>query len=82
MAFTEKKYDEALTLLENILSRDPDNPDARLLQAKNWLAKHENKKAIDGLEHLSHSYASFRQSSLSSLKPICRITTLRKARRH
>ena len=55
---SRKKYDEVLARLEDILSRDPDNPDARLLQAKNWLAKQENKKAIDGLERLSHSYPS------------------------
>jgi tetratricopeptide (TPR) repeat protein len=37
IANSEKKYDEALQLLQNVLSRDPENLDARLVQAETWL---------------------------------------------
>ena len=56
MFFTEKQYDQALTLLENVFSREPDNLDARLLQSDSWLAKQETKKAIDVLEALDRAY--------------------------
>ena len=52
----EKKYDESLSLLENILSRDPDHPDVRLFQAEVLLAKGETKKAVDILERVDQAY--------------------------
>jgi tetratricopeptide (TPR) repeat protein len=55
IAFAEKQYDESLTLIENILFRDPANIEARLLQAQVWLAKGETKRALEGLENLSNS---------------------------
>ena len=33
LAFNDKKYDEALSLLENVFSRDPENVDGRRLQS-------------------------------------------------
>ena len=56
IAFTEKQYDHALTLLESVFSRDLDNLDARLLQSDIWLAKHEIKKSTDVLESLDRAY--------------------------
>ncbi|HSS99648.1 MAG TPA: tetratricopeptide repeat protein, partial [Terriglobales bacterium] len=46
IALTEKKYDEGLSSLENILSRDADNPEARLLQATFFMAKGDEAKAV------------------------------------
>src|SRR6266568_1676922 len=56
IAVNEKKYDDALKLVENALSRDPANIDARLVQAESWLAKGETKKAIDSIENLDRTY--------------------------
>ena len=56
IAFNEKKYDESLALLENVVTRDPDNVDARILQAENWMVKGEVQKAVDGLERLDKTY--------------------------
>jgi tetratricopeptide (TPR) repeat protein len=56
LAQGEKKYDEALKLLENVFSRDPENFDARLLQADIWLTKGETQKAVQGLERLDQAY--------------------------
>ena len=46
IAFAEKKYDQTLSELENVFSRDPENIDARLLQSDIFLAKHETDKAV------------------------------------
>jgi tetratricopeptide (TPR) repeat protein len=56
IALAEKKYDDALAALENVFSRDSDNPDARLVQAQTWLAKGDAAKAISVLENLDHKY--------------------------
>src|SRR5438034_603779 len=48
--------DEALQLLQNVLSRDPENLDARLVQAESWVSKRETKKAVDSLEELDRTY--------------------------
>jgi tetratricopeptide (TPR) repeat protein len=56
IANSEKKYDESLQLLQNALSRDPENLDARVVQAETWLSKQEPKKAIDSLEKLDRTY--------------------------
>ena len=52
----EKKYDESMQLLQNVLSRDPDNVEARFLQVECWVAKGEKKKAVDSLENLDRAY--------------------------
>ena len=56
IAVGEKKYDESLKFLENILSRDSENPDARMLQAEVWLAKGDPAKAIPILDKVNSSY--------------------------
>ncbi|PYX04895.1 MAG: hypothetical protein DMG88_23225, partial [Acidobacteria bacterium] len=56
IAFSEKKHDEALSFLENIFSRDPENPDARLLQANVWLAKGDAAKATATLDRVNNNY--------------------------
>jgi len=56
MAFSEKKYDQTLALLENVFSRDLGNLEARLLQSDSWLAKHEIEKSIDVLEGLDQAH--------------------------
>jgi len=56
IANNEKKYDDALRLVENALSRDPSNIDARLVQAESWIAKGETKKAVDSIENLDRTY--------------------------
>jgi tetratricopeptide (TPR) repeat protein len=56
IANSEKKYDEARQLLQNVLSRDPENLDARLVQAETWLSMQETKKAVDSLENLNRTY--------------------------
>jgi tetratricopeptide (TPR) repeat protein len=45
IAVTEGDYDQALSLLENLFSRNPDDPDGRLLEAQVWLAKGDAAKA-------------------------------------
>ena len=55
IAFAEKKFDESLKFVENVLFRDPANIEARLLQAQLWLAKGEAKKGLESLEGLSNS---------------------------
>src|SRR5438477_4239195 len=56
IANSEKKYDDALKLVENALSRDPANIEARLVQAESWIAKGETRKAIDSIENLDRTY--------------------------
>ena len=56
MAFSEKKYDQALSDLENVLSRDPENIDARLLQSDVWLARRETQKAMTELDKLDKAF--------------------------
>lgn len=56
IANRQQKYDEALQLIQNVLTRDPDNIDARVVQAESWTAKHEARKAVDSLETLNRNY--------------------------
>jgi tetratricopeptide (TPR) repeat protein len=56
IAATEKKYDEALQLLENVFSRDERNVDARVAQSDFWLAKGEGAKAIEELERIDKAF--------------------------
>ena len=55
LALKDKKYDEALSLLENVLSRDPNTSMGRV-ESDVLLAKGDTKKAIDVLEHLDQTY--------------------------
>jgi len=56
IALAEKKYDESLTFIENVFSRDPENLDARFLQTDVLLAKSEAPKAVKELERLDQNY--------------------------
>jgi tetratricopeptide (TPR) repeat protein len=56
LALKEKKYDEALSLLENVFGRDPEYLDGRRLQGNVLIAKGEIKKAIEVLERLDQTY--------------------------
>ena len=56
LASKDKKYDEALSLLENVFSREPEYVDGRRLQSEILLAKGETKKAIEVLERIDRAY--------------------------
>jgi tetratricopeptide (TPR) repeat protein len=56
LAFKDKKYDEALSLLENVFSRDPEYVDGHRLEGKVLLAKGDTKKAVEVLERLDQTY--------------------------
>jgi tetratricopeptide (TPR) repeat protein len=56
LAFKDKKYDEALSLLENAFSRDPEYIDGRRLESDVLLAKGDTKKAVEVLERLDQTY--------------------------
>ena len=57
LAFKDKKYDEALSLLENVFSRDPEYIDGHRLESQVLLAKGDTKKAIQVLERLDQTYS-------------------------
>ncbi len=56
VAFKNKKYDEALSLLENVFSRDPEYVDGHRLESKVLMAKGDTKKAVEVLERLDQTY--------------------------
>jgi tetratricopeptide (TPR) repeat protein len=56
LALKDKKYDEALSLLENVFSRDPQYIDGRRLESDVLLAKGDTKKAVEVLERLDQAY--------------------------
>jgi tetratricopeptide (TPR) repeat protein len=56
IAYTQKKYDESLALLENIFNRDPLNLEGRLLKSDVNLAKGEVRLALEGLDRLDRVY--------------------------
>jgi Predicted N-acetylglucosaminyl transferase len=56
VAFKDKNYDEALSLLQNVFSRDPENLDGHRLESEVLLAKGDAKKAIEVLERLDQTY--------------------------
>jgi tetratricopeptide (TPR) repeat protein len=56
LAFKDTKYDEALSLLENVFSRDPEYDDGHRLESQVLLAKGDTKKAIQVLERLDQTY--------------------------
>src|SRR6266542_4142604 len=59
LAFKDKKYDEALSLLENVFSRDPEYIDGHRLESDVLLAKGDTKKAVEVLERLDQTYPNF-----------------------
>jgi tetratricopeptide (TPR) repeat protein len=56
LAAKDKKYDEALSLLENVFGRDPENVDGRRTQSNVLLAKGDAKKAVAVMERLDTMY--------------------------
>ena len=56
LAFKDKKYEEALSLLENVFSRDSEYIDGRRLEGQVLLAKGDTKKAVEVLERLDQTY--------------------------
>jgi tetratricopeptide (TPR) repeat protein len=56
LSLKDKKYDEALSLLENVFSRDAENVDGRRLQGNVLVAKGDTKKAVEVLERLDQTY--------------------------
>src|SRR5438093_1766190 len=56
LAYKDKKYDEALSLLENVFGRDSEYVDARRLQGDVLLAKGDTKKALEVLERVDQTY--------------------------
>src|SRR5262249_899353 len=56
LAYRDKKYDEAVWLLENVFRRDAELLDGRRLQGNVLLAKGDTKKAIGVLERLDQIY--------------------------
>ena len=56
VAFKDKKYDEALSLLQNVFSRDPENLDGHRLESQVLLAKGDTKKALGILQRLDQTY--------------------------
>jgi tetratricopeptide (TPR) repeat protein len=56
LAYKDKKYDEALSLLENVFGRDAEYLDGRRLQSDVLMAKGDTKKALEVLERLDQTY--------------------------
>jgi len=56
LAYKDKKYDEALSLLENVFGRDPEYIDGHRLQGDVLLAKGDTKKAAEVFERLDQTY--------------------------
>ena len=56
LAYKDKKYDEAHSLLENVFSREPEYVDGRRLQSDILLAKGETKKAVEVLERVDQAH--------------------------
>ena len=56
VASKDKKYDEALSLLENVFGRDPENIDGHRLQSEVLLAKGDAKTAVAVLQRLDQTY--------------------------
>jgi tetratricopeptide (TPR) repeat protein len=56
LASKDKKYDEALALLENVFSREPEYVDGRRLQGNILLAKGDTRKGLEVLERLDQTY--------------------------
>src|SRR4030095_2463809 len=57
LASKDKKYDEALSLLENVFGRDPEYVDGRRLQGEVLMAKGETEKALQVLQQLDNTYS-------------------------
>ena len=56
VAQSDKKYDEVAALLQNVFSRDPDNIEARVIQAQALLGKGDIKQGTEILERAEKSF--------------------------
>jgi tetratricopeptide (TPR) repeat protein len=56
VALKDKKYDEALSLLGNVFSRDPENFDGHRLESQIMLARGDTKRAVEILKQLDQTY--------------------------
>jgi len=56
IALSRKNYKDALALLDNVFSRDPQDVDARILQSNIMIAQGEPKNAVELLEKLDNAY--------------------------
>jgi len=56
LAVTRADYDKALSYLENLFSRNPDDPDAKLLEAQIWMAKGDFAKATFLADEINNKY--------------------------
>ena len=75
LASKDKKYDEALSLLENVFSRDAEYIDGRRLQSDVLLAKGDTKKAVEVLERLDQTYPDAPLIKYQLARAYLRITT-------
>jgi len=58
VAQSDKKYDEVAALLQNVFSRDPDNIEARVIQAQALLGKGDVKQGTEMLERAEKSFGN------------------------
>src|SRR5207244_6563227 len=56
LAQLDKKYDDVTALLQNVFSRDPDNIEARVIQAQALLGKGDVKQGTEILERAKKSF--------------------------
>lgn len=56
LAVTKGDYDRALSYLENLFSRNADDPDARLLEAQIWMAKGDFAKATSLADQINKKF--------------------------
>ena len=75
LAFKDGKYDEALSLLENVFSRDPEYIDGHRLESQVLLAKGDTKKAVEVLERLDQTYPDTSLIKYQLARHILRTTT-------
>jgi tetratricopeptide (TPR) repeat protein len=55
-ALVQQNYEEASSLVEDVLGRDPQNLHGLIVQAEAWLGKGEANKALEQLDHLAKAY--------------------------
>ena len=56
IAIGEKRFDDALSIIQGIFTRDPSDFEAQLLRARVWLAKGDTKRAIEDLQKMGEVF--------------------------
>lgn len=56
IALKERRYDDALALVENVFSRDPSDYEAQILRAQVAMARGDAKKAIEDLKKIGEAF--------------------------